>query len=216
MVCLYISFKLSPLEVSARTLCEYTDDCYTVGEVLAWEVLVLTRLGWRVDPPTPLSVLDSVLRATGTQRLRSKALDVVVMSAGDVQLSTADSWTVVLAAIDIVYEEAKTTTPDSCQALDGIRLPAVDIDSLVAVERTSLQAVDSGSLAAVDSSCLTVVDKRSLETVKRQLQQLLLEDVDSDYGSSRGSDFFLDDGFVYEHLPVLKGLDPAYVITAGN
>ena len=109
-VCLLISFKITPLDVSVTQICEYTDNCFTKEEVTAWEQLILIKLKWSISLLTPLNYVESILTAMKLNDFQSKVVDVLVTSTADSLMSAADNYSLAVAAVDIVVED----TEQSC------------------------------------------------------------------------------------------------------
>lgn len=106
-VCLLISFKITPLDVSVSQICEYTDNCFTKEEVKAWEQLILVKLNWTISILTPLHFIDSILSPLRLNHLKTKVVDILVTSTADPLISAVDNHSLAVAAVDIVMEDVE-------------------------------------------------------------------------------------------------------------
>ena len=173
--CLLLTAKLHRLDhVTVALLVEYTDHCYTPAELVAWERLLLVKLAWRAAPTTPLAFVDQLTAGRGHQ-LRSQAVDMILMSAGDPALTAADPYAVAVTAVELVLESTtKAAAPSSAAVFDA------DVDHLISqVERELITARGLKGTEKTTTSSTVIRDR---------LRHLLLEDGDSGFDeTSRGS-----------------------------
>ncbi|XP_067271248.1 G1/S-specific cyclin-D3 isoform X1 [Pseudorasbora parva] len=63
-VCMFLASKLrESVPLSAAKLCVYTDHAVTLPEILQWEVLVVSQLGWDLASVLPSDFLELLLQA---------------------------------------------------------------------------------------------------------------------------------------------------------
>ena len=67
----------------SKVLATLTDNCYTPDEVCAFELVLITRLGWDVAPVLPTDVLAPLIRQAGLShvyRLRAHCIIFLTMT----------------------------------------------------------------------------------------------------------------------------------------
>ena len=136
-------------------MADYTDYCYSAREIVAWEMLVLVKLGWSARPRTPLAQVNQVVIDMANDHLRDHLTDMVLMSVGDPALTFADPLHVTYAALELVLEEA----------------------------RTSRMTLHRNSSKRPTHRTPETLNRSTLEQIKNHLRILLAEDADSGYDS---------------------------------
>ena len=108
-VCLLISAKIYAIPgVNVMDMCEFTDYCFSPEEVMAWELLVLTKLDWCLRIDTAIDYATRLLAALSCPDLKPKVVDLIVMSTAEPDLSLIPVDRLAVAAIDVILAETKS------------------------------------------------------------------------------------------------------------
>merc|ERR1712038_1598856 len=100
--CLLIASKMLPHSTPFLTssLVDYTDNCYTKQEIVAWEVLILHRLQWNLTTTTAASMLRQLCSSSlRLGELHQEGLELVVVVQAFLPLASLPSPTLALASL---------------------------------------------------------------------------------------------------------------------
>ena len=141
--CLLIASKMLPHSTPflISSLVDYTDNCYTKQEIVAWELLILHRLQWNLTTTTAAYVLRQLCSSSVRLReLHQEGLEVVVVVQAFLPLASLPSTTLALASLawlsrkkeerEEVEELSKSLAVESHELDRAVRLIDANVDSL--------------------------------------------------------------------------------------
>ena len=141
--CLLIASKMLPHSTPflISSLVDYTDNCYTKQEIVAWELLILHRLKWNLTTTTTASVLRQLCSSSlRLGELHQEGLEVVVVVQAFLPLASLPSTTLALASLawlsrrkegrEEVEELSKSLAVGSHELDRAVRLIDANVDSL--------------------------------------------------------------------------------------
>ena len=122
-VCILLASKLLGTPVFVTSLIDYCDNCYSKEEILRWEVLILSKLGWNINSSNCLTIVRQFINDYKLQVLEEDTYDILVLLHMDVDFAlmeqkklsaTGLAW----AALNRDYEDTEELLKKLCEWSD--------------------------------------------------------------------------------------------------
>jgi len=119
-VCILLASKLLGTPVFVTSLIDYCDNCYSKEEILRWEVLILSKLGWNINSSNCLTIVRQFIKDYKLQELEEDTYDILVLLHMDVDFAlmeqkklsaTGLAW----AALNRDYEDTDELLKKLCE-----------------------------------------------------------------------------------------------------
>ncbi|XP_067271249.1 G1/S-specific cyclin-D3 isoform X2 [Pseudorasbora parva] len=146
-VCMFLASKLrESVPLSAAKLCVYTDHAVTLPEILQWEVLVVSQLGWDLASVLPSDFLELLLQALPLEAQNHAAVrrhthSYIALTATELKFSVFTPSAVACACVTAAVERLKLLR-DDLSADDLLQLLRDILDGDMASLRSCLSALE--------------------------------------------------------------------------